>query len=318
MDAAFGMSFQQTSAPKLWAIGGGKGGVGKSFVSTSLALCAAKTGIRVTLVDLDLGSANLHTYLGMAASQLSLSDFIKSRVNDLKKIQVPTSQANLNFISGFNDSLDVTEMGTDNQTRLLKALRQLDCDLVILDLGAGTNAQTLDFFLAAERKITVISPEPTSIENAYRFIKAAFYRQLKKSEQDLNLQWLIQEAMDHKNRHGIRSPADLFQHIHSTDPAAGQRLLTAMQSFHLDILVNQVRDKADLDLGQSIQSVCHKYFGLKANFAGAISHDNSVWKSIRQRRIFFNDYPYSPIVTQFLHITQSLIVDKNSISQRAA
>ena len=61
-----------------WAIGGGKGGVGKSLISANLSITLAQTGVKVTAVDLDLGCANLHTCLGVDIPSLTLSDFFSN------------------------------------------------------------------------------------------------------------------------------------------------------------------------------------------------------------------------------------------------
>ena len=61
---------------KIWAIGGGKGGVGKSLVTANLSICLALMGYRVCAVDLDLGGANLHTCLGVNIPERTLSDYL--------------------------------------------------------------------------------------------------------------------------------------------------------------------------------------------------------------------------------------------------
>src|ERR1700677_4242636 len=89
---------------KVWAIGGGKGGVGKSFIISNLAISLARWGKRVIAVDLDLGGANLHTALGSDIPVKTLTDFFDGRVSKLEELLVPTSISNLKYISGANDS----------------------------------------------------------------------------------------------------------------------------------------------------------------------------------------------------------------------
>ncbi|MEK7358467.1 MAG: P-loop NTPase, partial [Bdellovibrionota bacterium] len=190
----------------IWAVGGGKGGIGKSFISSSLAMCLARMGKSVTLVDLDLGSANLHTCLGLKVPQESLSDFITGRVDNLGRVAVSTEIPGLSFISGFNDALNIADLDSAAKYKIIQGLRNLQTPYVILDLGAGTSENTLDFFLAADQKIVAVTPEPTAIENAYRFMKSSFYRRLRQAESELGIQSLILEAMDSRNKHGIRSP----------------------------------------------------------------------------------------------------------------
>lgn len=295
------------SANTIWAIGGGKGGVGKSFISSNIAMCLARLGRPVTLVDLDLGGANLHTYLGGKAPEVSLSDFTSGRVRDLNQITVRTEVSGLSYISGSNDSLNAAELDPQSRDNLIQAIKCLPTSHVILDLGAGTSANTLDFFLAAQRKIVAVTPEPTSIENTYRFLKSSFYRQLKSAERDLGLEGLIEEAMDAKNQHGIRAPSDLIRHVSSRDQQTGTRLLEKISEFEIQILLNQVRTRQDIDVGTSMSTVCRKYFGIEAQFLGYIDHDNAVWQALRKRRPLMVEYPNSAIVGQFLRITKQLI-----------
>lgn len=292
---------------RIWAIGGGKGGIGKSFISSSLAICLAKMGKEVTLVDLDLGSANLHTCLGLKTPPTSLSDFLSGRIPDLASVAVETEIKNLKFISGFHDALNIADLSGDKKSNLVNALRTLPTPYVILDLGAGTSENTLDFFLAADQKIIAVVPEPTSIENAYRFIKSAFYRRLKTAESSLGLQSIIDAAMDARNDFGIRSPADLIRHVGTVNPAAGAQLMHMISDFHLHLLLNQVRTRADIELGHSMKSVCHKYFGVDTSYLGYVDHDNAVWQALRQRRPMVIEHPYSSIVGQFLSMSKTLL-----------
>jgi flagellar biosynthesis protein FlhG len=68
----------------VWTIGGGKGGSGKSFITTNIGICLSQMGVRVILVDADLGGANLHTFLGIHPPVPSLSDFLQKRVTRLQ------------------------------------------------------------------------------------------------------------------------------------------------------------------------------------------------------------------------------------------
>lgn len=300
----------KSSAPEptnVWAVGGGKGGIGKSFISSSLAICLTKMGKSVTLIDLDLGSANLHTVLGVKIPPQTLSDFISGRAHSIYQVSAPTEIPGLSFVSGFNDALNIADLDKDSKHRLINSFRQIQSSFVILDLGAGTSENTLDFFLSADQKIVAVTPEPTSIENAYRFMKSSFYRKLRQTESELGIQSLIEAAMDSRNQIGIRSPADLIRYVQQMNPEAGQRFQERIADFQLQLLLNQVRTRQDIELGHSMKSVCRKYFGIDANYLGYIDYDNAVWQSLRKRRPLVIEYPYSSIVGQFLGITKNLL-----------
>lgn len=303
-----------SSNKKIWAIGGGKGGVGKSMITSSLGISLARMGHTVTIVDLDLGGANLHTCLGAAAPANTLSDFVKGRIPHFEKLITPTEIKNLGFISGANDSLDIANIDGQSRDDLVQAIRSIPSDYILLDLGAGTAKNTLDFFLTADQSIISVLPEPTSIENAYRFVKAAFYRRLKVLEDHLGMKKVIDEAMDHKNHLGIRTPFDLINYVTKIDPIAGRTFKIELTKMRLNLIVNQVRTSSDIEIGNSVKSVCQKYFGLSTEYVGYLDYDNAAWQALRKRRPVILEYPYCHLVAQFQKITKALI-DNQSRSQ---
>ncbi len=287
--------FSGTSAPpkrNIWAVGGGKGGTGKTFISANLGVALARMGKRVLLIDADLGCANLHTCLGVQP-KCTLSDFIQGKVRDIRQILVPTDIANLTLISGAQDYLEIANPKHLQKVRFIRQIHELDFEYIILDLGAGTSFTNLDFFLAAQMGILIVLPEPTSIENVYRFVKSAFYRRFKTIARDPDVRSVITLAMDEKNERGIRTPHDLLDHVASLDAAAGERLREAMLGFSPKIIVNNVRSQDDMTLGFSMRSTCAKYYGIKVEYVGYIDHDDHVWKATRARRPLLTEYPHS-------------------------
>src|SRR5215510_11016694 len=166
-------------APRIWAVGGGKGGVGKSVVTSSLAAAMAGLGHRVAVIDADLGAANLHTLLGVARPRLTLSHFLTGEVGALAEVMVQTSVPNLWLVSGNQALLEMANPKRREREHLLAQIGSLDVDDIFLDLGAGSAYNVLDFFLLARRGLVVVTPEPTAIENAEHFLRAAFYRSLR-------------------------------------------------------------------------------------------------------------------------------------------
>ena len=91
----------------------------------------------------------------------------------------PTGIENLGLVSGALDHLDAANPRYAQKMRFLRHVQQMDVDYAILDLGAGTHANVLDFFLVSDHGVLVLVPEPTAVENAYRFVKAAFWRRMR-------------------------------------------------------------------------------------------------------------------------------------------
>ena len=163
---------------RIWAVGGGKGGVGKSLVATNLAVVLANLGGSVVAVDLDFGNANLHTCLGIRYPRKTILDFINGSVSDLNELLLDTSVYNLKFISGSGGIVGAANPGHTQKLKLLRYLERLRVDHVILDLGAGTSFNTIDFFLSATDHIIVTTPETPSIQSAYNFIRICIFRTL--------------------------------------------------------------------------------------------------------------------------------------------
>ena len=161
------------------AVGGGKGGVGKSILSIALGTVLARSGSSVVLADLDLGAANLHTYLGIRGRTPGIADFILGKVPSLENILVETPVPSLGLISGAEFVPGVTNPAHWMKLKLMRHLRSLPADYVIIDLGAGVQFNTLDFFGISDRGIVITAPEPGAVMNAYSFIKGALFRKMQ-------------------------------------------------------------------------------------------------------------------------------------------
>lgn len=269
---------------RLLAVGGGKGGVGKTFVTANLAVALSRLGKRVVVVDVDLEGANLHTCLGVQTPQRSLADFVSEREEDLGKLLIDTPLANVRLIAATHGNLADAQPSHLRRVRLLRGLRQLDADVVLLDLGAGSHASVLDYFLVSDDGILVLQPEPTSVENAYTFLRAAFYRRMRLAMVGHGVRQLVTTAMDQRNERGIRTPLDLLREIEATDTAEAHRFLETMRVFRPRLIVNGVRTAEDVKLGFAVASVCKKYFGVEAEYIGYVNYDDEARRSVSMRR----------------------------------
>lgn len=272
------------SAPRLFPIGGGKGGVGKTFLVANLATRLARMGRRVIAVDADLEGANLHTCVGLTRPQLGLAEFLAGREEDLGKLVLETGVPGLGIIAATRCNLAAPQAFHARRVEMLRALRRLDADYVLLDLGAGTHPAVMDYYMVGEEGLVVVVPEPTSLENAYAFIRAAFYRRLRLAMLSHEMQGVVELAMDEANERGIRTPLQLLQAIEAADPAEGARFVETMRAFRPQLVLNEVRDAEDVQFGFSIQSVCRKYFGIEANYLGYVNYESGARHSVRQGR----------------------------------
>ena len=272
------------SHPKIVAIGGGKGGVGKSTVSILLAFWFARMGKKTILVDADLGGANLHTFMGIKNPPRTLNDFVTRRYDSLEEICLDTELENLRLIGGASDILSLANIHVSQKAKLIQNLSRLDADYVIIDLGAGTSYNVLDFFLAADKKIVVLIPQPISIQNAYAFIRNTVYRRLSQLvNQKSSLQSLIKTAMDTNNELKVRTVSELLQIVEELN---GKEAMSALQGeirrIQPVVITNMVRTNRDKGAGRVIQMVADKYLMIRSVDLGSIVYEQKLYTTVTE------------------------------------
>ncbi len=292
------------------AIGGGKGGVGKSFVSSSLAIFLAQLGYSTVAIDLDLGGANLHTSLGLPLSDKGINEFVANPSVEFKDIVQDTHWPKLKLISGSSETYDTANVDETTRSRIMSAIFKNQCDFTILDLSAGTHQSTLDFFLMANHKIVVFTPEPSSVENAYRFLKASFFRKLRRYEHQLHLKSQIDELLGNRSAHKIKNPADLIRVLVKREPVLGLKLKNILSEIGFEIVLNQARTRQEIDMGLALQSVCNKYFGFPCDFLGGLEYDNAVWQSLRQKNHLLMANRQSHLYAQLMAMARKIAKPK--------
>ncbi len=300
------LDHSRSDKPVVIGIGGGKGGIGKTLLSANLGICFSRTGSKVVLVDADLGGANLHTCLGVEQPSISMSDFVQRRVETIEETITETGFVGLGLISGAQDFLGSANIKYTQKMRVLKKILAMDTDIVIMDLGSGTSFNVLDFFLSCDLGVVVMVPEPTSLENSYRFVKSAFYRLLRHKEKSDVFRKVIEQAMASRNEYDIRSPYDLIRVVNKMDPERGDEYKALLWRFRPALVVNQVRTEDDSELGHAVRAACRKYFGIDLDYVGNLAYDDSVWKAVRRRNALLSDNSSSPISESLWHVAREL------------
>jgi flagellar biosynthesis protein FlhG len=160
----------KTNQTRVIAITSGKGGVGKTNFAVNLGIALAGMGSRVTLIDADLGLANVDVILGMIPQfnlghvilgEKQISDVI---INGPSGLKVVTSGSGLYKLANLSDK---------NLERCLEYLNEIEksTDIMLIDTGAGLSRNVLKFVMAAGEVIIVTTPEPTALTDAYGVIK---------------------------------------------------------------------------------------------------------------------------------------------------
>ncbi|WP_413289373.1 P-loop NTPase [Bdellovibrio sp. HCB337] len=297
----------QERTNQIWTVASGKGGVGKTFVTSSLAICLSKLGHSVVIVDLDLSGANVHTAFGMSPASNSIRHFFEGS-KTLSELVIPTQVPRVSYIQGFWDAWTPTDLSVEQVRHLAPEMKKLNADYVIVDLGAGALESHLEMLKLADEKILLSSPEPTSIEKTYRFIESFVCHSLKDHSIPEAYDHMIQQLRNH--RHGFSEKNFSFRTYLRENSGIQPDFFDALMTKPLRLIVNSCRSQANTELGHAMKSVCYKYYDFKVDFLGSIDYDNAVWQSIRNREPVLIAQPFTPLAGQFLTTCKQLIDPK--------
>jgi flagellar biosynthesis protein FlhG len=301
----YSVSYAEDMDKRIWAVGGGKGGTGKSFVAASLGLHLASLDRDIVLVDLDLGAPNLHTLLGVKSSHPDLGDFLTGRVDSLEDTAAATPWGGLRIVKGTENILFVANMHHYRKLRLLRQIRRLRTQNVILDLGTGSAYNTLDFFLSANPGIVVITPEPTAIENAYLFLKSCIMRVLKLYMDHFKIPDLHRRMLEQIEKNS-QSLYGFFRSLIDSDRSYGTILYRALRNFRPCLVMNRCRDERDVLLGRSVADVARRYLLLDMKYLGGIPNDEDVRSSLNSLRPFILEHKDSAAARAVRRMSEEL------------
>ncbi|MBX3185734.1 MAG: helix-turn-helix domain-containing protein [Labilithrix sp.] len=292
-------------ARRLLAVGGGRGGVGKSLIAQNLAVYFAQLGKSVTLVDCDPTGANLHTQFGLDA--LAQPPPVDGGPDELAKFVIPTSVPGLSILPGPHDAIEPPlQLRAGRKSRWLARLRQLPTDYLVIDVGPGYAHLPLDVMLAADFAICVTVPEPPAIEATYRFVRAAYRRRLRRSlVKDRFRLGLVDRAIKEIGR--LPSPLELIRALSKIDRGLADLAWSEAQRVRLYLAVNQTRVRTDLELATSMSTLCRRHYGVALDELGWVENDDTVWLSVRRRKPLLVDSPTSKAARNIERIARRVV-----------
>lgn len=291
-------------ARRMLAVGGGRGGVGKSLIAQNLAVYFAQLGKSVILVDLDPTGANLHAQFGVTAHASPPGD---DTTEELAKALVPTFVPGLSILPGPHDAIEPPlQLRAGRKTRWLNKLKALPCDYLVVDVGPGHAHLAVDVMLAADLGVCVTVPEPPAIEATYRFVRAAYRRKLRRSlARDRFRIALVDRAMKEIGR--LPSPLELIGHISKTDRRLAELAWVEATRTHLYLTVNQTRVRTDLELAVAMCGLAKRHYAVQLDELGWVEHDDTVWLTVRRRRPLLVDSPTSKAARNIERIARRVV-----------
>ncbi len=269
--------------PLTIAVGGGKGGVGKSVVTANLATALAQEGKKVVLVDTDLGAANMHILFDVMRPTSTLVSFLRHEVETLAEAVLETGIPNLSLVAGAGAVPGVANINYGQKQRLLGHIKKLEADVVVLDIGAGTSHNVVDFYDVADYRLVVMTPQVTSLTNAYAFIKSAVYRVLSKLARAAGKKDLVPDGSTIRE---VDRVGDMLADVQVDAPELAAQLKAALENFGSRLVVNMLRTEKEVKTVYAISRMARDFLALDAPVIGSLWKSNAMHQSVDRRKPF--------------------------------
>ncbi|HEY4243366.1 MAG TPA: P-loop NTPase [Kofleriaceae bacterium] len=247
--------------PRIIAVTGGKGGVGKSTVAANLALALGRLGHRTVIIDADLGAANLHTMMGVLRPSTGLADFLDKTVDRLDDVELKLGLPGVSLIAGTSRP-GAANLASGPKLRLLRAIAKLDTDCVIVDVGAGTSFNVIDLVAAADLKVFVLTPHLPSLHNAYAQLKAIVHRVVRRLASDDVGESLVDSALGHETK--ARTIPQLLDVVEQLDAPLADGIRGTLRRLGVGIVANQLDTPADAAAIARMVPLMYDQLGVRA------------------------------------------------------
>ncbi len=255
-------------------VASGKGGVGKSLVAANLAIVLSRMGYKTVLVDLDMGGSNLHLILGLRNIRSGLGTYLSDKNVQFDDIVVETDYYGMRFVPGDAEIPGMANLSVMQKRNLIKQLRGIEADYVVVDLGAGTHLNTLDFFLISQRGLVVTTPTPTATVNAYLFIKNLVFRLAATSTKAKSRARAYFDELK-SNSASLRTIyiPQLLSTIADLDPESHGAIVDSLSRLRPRIILNMLDDPKDSEKALRLRRSCGQYLDLDLEHLGIIYRD---------------------------------------------
>jgi len=289
-------------------IASGKGGVGKSLIAANLAIALGQAGKRTVLVDLDLGGSNLHLMLGIRSPGGGIGPFLGKGRMRFEDAILDTDYPNLRFVPGDAEIPGLANLAAGQKRKLINRIAKLEAEFVVLDLGAGTNYNIVDFFLMGAHGIIVTTPTPTAIVNAYLFLKNAVFRLMHNAfpPKSPAANYLNELRKDSVSLSRLSVPA-LLAELGKLDPESHQAYRSKAERFGPRIILNMLEDPKDAEKLSRLRTSCRQYLDLDPEHLGIIYRDDLQDKALASRIPLIRYKPGSVLAQAIYRIADKLI-----------
>ncbi|MDR1179914.1 MAG: P-loop NTPase [Spirochaetales bacterium] len=294
-------------------IASGKGGVGKSLIAANLSIALGQAGKKVCLADLDLGGSNLHLILGTPSPSRGIGTYLSAPNSSFEELVSQTDYENLFFIPGDAEIPGIANLQAGQRNKIVRKLMGLEMDYLILDLGAGTNFNILDFFLMSNKGIIITTPTPTATVNAYLFLKNIAFRQITVA---VKKDSAAADFLDRLKRDGTALQRvyipKLLEHIKSADQDTYTAYLGRAARFHPRLILNMLENPDDTEKANKLRRSCQQYLDIDMEHLGIIYRDDLQDTALRSRLPIILYKPQSVLAQAIYRIADKIIQSEDS------
>ena len=269
------------SRVRLVAFASGRGGTGRSLLAANVAVYLAQAAKKVVAIDADPAGGPLHQLLGAPRPPRGFGEFLRGKTGNLNELIVDTPIAGVGLVGGEGSAFGTTRPKQTAKTTLA-AIKALDVDYVIVDLGPADSTLTLDLWLGADVPVLVTLPEPASVDSTYRFAKSAFLRRLRSIR-----------GLDRLVGSSNGPPVAALDIYRAVRLASGptEKLEQEIRAYRPTFVVNQTRTVQDLKLGTWMAAAARRRLGHSLEYLGHVEADETVWLAARRHRSLVAEYP---------------------------
>ncbi|MGE0002436.1 MAG: P-loop NTPase [Fimbriimonadaceae bacterium] len=241
---------------KVIAVTSGKGGVGKSNVAVNLGIALTRLGFRVLVIDCDFGLSNVHVLMGLKPSY-RLPHVLSGQVtlNDA----LCTGPDGIKVLAGVAGSAEISELTYWHLVTNGVNLDELrSCyDYILLDTAAGIQRGMLSLLEAADQTLLVMTPEPSSVQDAYATIRLLF-----ENKPNAKVSVIVNQAKDAKAARNVAAKFQTFLALYLTSRAnylghvCQDRSVEAASKSRTPFVLLSQRGRASQDVQAIAKTLC--------------------------------------------------------------
>ena len=283
-----------TSNTNIIPVASGKGGVGKSLLTANLAIYLANEGHKTVAIDLDLGGSNLYSHIGLKNIYPGIGDHLNNKKGTLNDYLVDTDFDNLKFLPGDGKAAFMANMPYAQKVKLIREIKNIEADFILLDLGAGTSYNTLDYFTLANDGIVITTFEKPSIMNTLSFLKNFVFRiVLKEVKKNSMVAELLKEEYKKADVSDSLSIDFILKQIKEVDANLSLQIEDQCNALFPRIVFNKGDHPDDLVIAEHFEKAVDKILSLELCFFGFIFYDENVRKTTKKSKVLFEEFPES-------------------------